>query len=84
MSNKPSNKPSDAETDDLRNRFSYHKPNADQLAAIGMMREKCLRLAEFVVADCPPGRERSLALTHLEQVMFWANAAVAREGEVKT
>jgi hypothetical protein len=28
----------------------------------------------------PEGREKALALTNLEQVMFWANAAIAREG----
>jgi len=27
----------------------------------------------------PDGREMSLAITNLEQVMFWANAALARQ-----
>ncbi len=27
---------------------------------------------------CPDSRELSLAITHLEEVVFWANAAIAR------
>jgi hypothetical protein len=27
----------------------------------------------------PPGREKALVLTNLEQAMFWANAAIARQ-----
>jgi len=28
----------------------------------------------------PDGREKSLAITHLEEVMFWSNAGLARSG----
>jgi hypothetical protein len=31
-----------------------------------------------LVERCPEGRELSLALSNLEEVMFWANAAIAR------
>lgn len=30
-------------------------------------------------ARLPEGRETALAFTNLEQVMFWANAAMARQ-----
>ena len=40
----------------------------------------CLDAAEqLVMLTGPPSREQSLAITHLEEVMFWANAAIARE-----
>ena len=28
---------------------------------------------------CPESREKSLAVTKLEEVVFWSNAAIARE-----
>jgi hypothetical protein len=35
-------------------------------------------LAETIMCVCPNSRERSLALTKLEECMFWANASIAR------
>jgi hypothetical protein len=41
-------------------------------------------LAYHIKAETPASREQSLALTHLEDAVFWANAAIARhEGELK-
>ena len=34
---------------------------------------------ELVEVTGPPCREQSLAITALEEAMFWANAAIARE-----
>ena len=34
---------------------------------------------EIVELTGPPSREQSLAITKLEEAMFWANAAIARE-----
>jgi hypothetical protein len=35
-------------------------------------------LAEIINEVCPDSREKSLALTNLEQAVMWANAAIAR------
>jgi hypothetical protein len=35
-------------------------------------------LAEYIDTTAPDGREKSLALTHLDEVVFWTNAAIAR------
>lgn len=43
------------------------------------VRDKCYALASELNHLLPPGREKSLALARLEEVMFWSNAAVARE-----
>ena len=32
----------------------------------------------LMIASCPDSRELSLALTNLEQAVFWANASIAR------
>jgi hypothetical protein len=43
-----------------------------------MMRGEARAFAETVIQLCPPGRETSLAVTKIEEAMFWANAAIAR------
>ena len=36
------------------------------------------KLATLIVNACPECRERAVALTNLEQAIFWANASIAR------
>lgn len=70
------------ERSDLNSRFSHHPPiNIDVGNAFGMVRGQMLRAAELVMQLCPGGREKSLAITHLEEAMFWANASIARNQE---
>lgn len=63
---------------DLDNRFTYHPPKPGQLERYQKLREKAKELAEMIEAECPSCREQSLALTNLEQSVFWANACIAR------
>lgn len=63
---------------DLINRFSYHKPDAAKAVLHADIRGKALDLALWLDTVLPEGREKSLALTHLEDVMMWSNASVAR------
>lgn len=63
-----------------RNYTSYPVGD-DQNAKMKMVREGCKFLADILNQACPDGREKSLALTNLEQVMFWANASIARPTE---
>lgn len=64
---------------DLDNRFMYHPPvTDDKKLAHEKVREFCRLLSLDLNELLPEGREKSLAITHLETVMFWANAAVAR------
>lgn len=67
------------DAEDLANRFDYHPP-LDRLtvSAHEGIRAVCRTLAEHLVMVCPPGRETSLAVTAVEEAMFWANAAIAR------
>ena len=43
------------------------------------MRESCDQLAAALDDLLPDGREKAVALTKVEEAMFWANAAVARQ-----
>lgn len=58
--------------------FAYHNLNSDQAKKVDRVRESLRIIADTLVTDCPESRELSLALTKLEEVMFWANAAIAR------
>ena len=64
---------------DLDNRFCYHPPTDGRIEQHEDIRSFARRYADIICAVCPEGRERALALTKLEEVTFWANAAIARE-----
>ena len=63
---------------DLENRFTYHVPIGDQTERYELIRNAYKELAKTIVGYCPESRELSLALTNLEQSVFWANASIAR------
>lgn len=64
---------------DIDNRFSFHRaPDTEKFMAHGSIRESCRALADKLNESLPEGREKSLAITHLEEVMFWGNAALSR------
>lgn len=66
------------ESEELYIRFKYHPPKDDQPEKYEDIRDYARRYAQMIVILCPDSRERSLALTKLEEVVFWANAAIAR------
>ena len=58
--------------------LTNHKPTDEGIKLIEDNRDGTIKLAGTFIENCPEGRERSLALTHLETALFYANAAVAR------
>jgi hypothetical protein len=67
--------------DELARRFNYHPPNTEEkVERHGRVRAVLLDAAEEIIElTGPPSREQSTAITKLEEAMFWANAAIARE-----
>lgn len=63
---------------ELHNRFTYHPPTGDKIEKHQLIRQLCETLAQDLNELVPDGREKSLAMTQLEYVMWWANAGVAR------
>jgi len=64
--------------DGLEKRFTYYPPKGTQPARYEKIRDSACDLA-FIIDDlAPDSREKSLAITHLEEAVFWANAAIAR------
>lgn len=67
---------------DIENRFSYHAPNEDAKARHEKARDILKVVASAMIQLVPYCREQSLILTHLEEAMFWANAAIARHHDL--
>lgn len=68
----------EAEKKELDKNFTYHAPFGNQPERYNDLRTHSKVLAVQILNQCPPSRERALALTNLEQAMFWANASIAR------
>ena len=67
------------DANDIVNRFAFHAATTEEKRnEHGSVRQACWDLADFINAKVPEGREKALAMTKLEEVMFWANAAIAR------
>lgn len=62
----------------LSRTFVYHAPKGDQPIRYQELRNQAYELATIILQTTPSSRERSLALTKLEETIFWANAAIAR------
>lgn len=64
---------------DLKTRFTFHPATSQERKdAHEQVRAQCLELADFLNGRLPDGREKALVMTKLEEVMFWANASLAR------
>jgi hypothetical protein len=66
--------------DELQARFTYHAPKDGQPERYQRIRDAGRQLAVLLDAECPESREKSLAVTKLEEAVMWANAAIARRG----
>ena len=58
-----------------QNPFEYIKPTDKSVEEISKVREKCKELSEILLS-LKPSRERSLAVTKLEEVSMWANKGI--------
>lgn len=73
----------DKTREDLRKQHSHRAPDANAQRRLRDIRQRFLDMAVFIDDQLPPSRERSLAMTNLDQARMWAcNAAVA-EGEIR-
>lgn len=63
---------------DLENRFTYHPPKEGQPEIYERIRFAGMGFALLIDQHAPESRELSLAITKIEEAVFWANAAIAR------
>ena len=71
-------KPGDYINPITENNFKYHAPKGNQIERYEALRNKAKELAHMLDELCPNSREKSLAMTNLEQASMWANASIAR------
>lgn len=62
----------------LEKDFTYHPPSPLQVPRYNEIRDFARTFAATLMEKCPPSRERSLALTAIEEAVMWANASISR------
>lgn len=72
------------ETAQLENTYMYHSPTGDQQERYVIIRAEAKELAQMLYGFCPSSRERSVALTKLQEAVMWANASIAINEEENT
>lgn len=63
---------------DLDKRFRFHPATDVTRPKHEAIRHACRDFAGYLNDMLPEGREKALVVTHLEEVMMWSNAAIAR------
>ena len=63
---------------DIENRFKLHELDDVKIFKISRLRMKVLELAYLIDEVCPDGREKSIAINGLDEVLMFANASIAR------
>ena len=71
----------DAQRGSTRWNMTNHRPTDDEIETIEDLRKDFMDLADAVENECPASRERSLAITNLEQALMWTVASIARNTE---
>ena len=62
----------------IENNFKYHAPNKRNVGQHKMIRDAGKTYAKIIFHNVPEGREQSLAITKLEEVVMWATAGIVR------
>lgn len=64
-------------SDEIRNRFGYHKGTEVTIPQHEQIREAYIAFATFLDTALPDGRAKSTCMTWVQQSSMWANFAIA-------
>lgn len=62
---------------DIENIFTHHPPKDGQVEKYQALREHAKSLATLINNACPESREKSLAITKIQEAVMMANASIA-------
>lgn len=65
--------------DDIQDRFLYHTINEEGKQLSGVAREEFTNLAAKVDLGLTDCREKSIAMTKLEEALMWINKGIAMQ-----
>ena len=63
---------------DLESRFKHHEMSEEAITKSKKLRNATFNLADIIDIYCSNSQEKELALTKLEESLFWCNADLAR------
>lgn len=66
--------------DRIENHFTYHPPSEGKPTLYESVRSAAKAFAVHLTKTCPESVELDESVTKLEDVVFWANAAIERHG----
>lgn len=61
----------------LEQSFTYHSPKDDQHERYVLLRDTAKAMALLIDKYVPNGREKSTAITRVEEAIMWANKGIA-------
>ncbi|MGE0075905.1 MAG: hypothetical protein AB7S52_11805 [Sphaerochaetaceae bacterium] len=64
--------------EDIEKRFTHHRPRGGQSETYTEIREVAKETAYRLISIVPDTQERSLALTTLEEFVYWADEGIAK------
>jgi hypothetical protein len=64
---------------DIERAFTYQAPTPDHVDRLKIIRNEARAFAEKLQRLVPDGREKSVAITKLREVVMWANAGIVLE-----
>ena len=74
------NKLTEKDINRLEKDFTYHPAKPGQAELYDEILEAGRGFAALIMNDCPDSRERSLALTKIEEAIGYANNSISRNG----
>lgn len=69
-----------SEADIVAELFRYHAPNDFTIPKFAAINQAAKNFAEVILANCPPGSDRSSAIGAVRMTRMLANAAIALGG----
>lgn len=65
------------DNDQIKNIFTYHAPTESQVERYQAIRDYAQNFGMLINENCPESREKSIAITKLQECVQMANASIA-------